>query len=58
MNENKYLLLIEIVYYVFLFLLYFVYGYIIMKNIEDFSGGRVKMVSGIFYGVIENLLKY
>ena len=58
MNENKHLPLTETVYYVLLSLLHPAHGYIIMKNIEDLSGGRVKMAPGTLYGAIENLLKH
>ncbi|MGG1015700.1 PadR family transcriptional regulator [Bacillus subtilis] len=58
MNVNKHLPLTETVYYVLLSLLHPAHGYIIMKNIEDLSGGRVKMAPGTLYGAIENLLKH
>ncbi|MEC1672982.1 PadR family transcriptional regulator [Bacillus mojavensis] len=58
MKENKHLPLTETVYYVLLSLLHPAHGYIVMKNIEDLSGGRVKMAPGTLYGAIENLLKY
>ncbi|MGF7534259.1 PadR family transcriptional regulator [Bacillus mexicanus] len=58
MSEKNYLPLTETVYYVLLSLLHPAHGYIIMKNIENLSGGRVKMAPGTLYGAIENVLKH
>lgn len=48
--------LTEAVYYILLSLLEPMHGYGIMQNVEQLSGGRVKLAAGTLYGAINTLL--
>ena len=57
MNRNKYLPLTETVYYMLLALMEPSHGYAVMRQVENLSGGQVRLAAGTLYGAIENLLK-
>lgn len=57
MQRDKHLPLTETVYYILLALVEPAHGYLIMKKVEELSGGQVRMAAGTLYGAIENLLK-
>lgn len=57
MNRDKNLPLTETVYYILLALTEPAHGYVVMQNVEELSGGQVKLAAGTMYGAIENLLK-
>ena len=48
--------LTEAVYYILLSLVQPLHGYGIMQNVEQLSGGRVKLAAGTLYGAINTLL--
>lgn len=48
--------LTEAVYYILLSLAQPLHGYGIMQNVEQLSGGRVKLAAGTLYGAINTLL--
>lgn len=47
----------EAVYYILLSLMEPLHGYGIMQNVEQLSGGRVKLAAGTLYGAINTLLE-
>lgn len=49
--------LTEAVYYILLSLMQPMHGYGIMQNVEQLSGGRVKLAAGTLYGAINTLLE-
>lgn len=49
--------LTEAVYYILLSLMEPMHGYGIMQNVENLSGGRVKLAAGTLYGAINTLLE-
>lgn len=49
--------LTEAVYYILLSLMKPMHGYGIMQNVEQLSGGRVKLAAGTLYGAINTLLE-
>ena len=49
--------LTEAVYYILLSLIKPMHGYGIMQNVEQLSGGRVKLAAGTLYGAINTLLE-
>lgn len=57
MNRDKNLPLTETVYYILLALTKPLHGYAIMRQVEELSGGQVRLAAGTLYGAIENLLK-
>ena len=49
--------LTEGVYYILLSLLQPLHGYGIIQNVENLSGGRVRLAAGTLYGAINTLLE-
>lgn len=49
--------LTEAVYYILLSLLSPMHGYGIMQNVEELSGGRVRLAAGTLYGAINTMLE-
>ena len=49
--------LTEAVYYILLSLLRPLHGYGIIQNVEQLSGGRVRLAAGTLYGAINTLLE-
>ena len=49
--------LTEAVYYILLSLLEPMHGYGIIQNVEQLSGGRVRLAAGTLYGAINTLLE-
>ena len=49
--------LTEAVYYILLSLIRPMHGYGIMQNVEQLSGGRVKLGAGTLYGALNTLLE-
>ncbi|MBR4959653.1 MAG: PadR family transcriptional regulator [Clostridia bacterium] len=49
--------LTEAVYYILLSLTEPMHGYGIMQNVENLSGGRVRLAAGTLYGAISSLLE-
>ena len=49
--------LTEGVYYILLSLLEPLHGYGIIQNVENLSGGRVRLAAGTLYGAINTLLE-
>ena len=49
--------LTEAVYYILLSLTQPMHGYGIMQNVEQLSGGRVRLAPGTLYGAITSLLE-
>ena len=49
--------LTEAVYYMLLSLIKPMHGYGIMQNVEELSGGRVRLAAGTLYGAITTLLE-
>ena len=49
--------LTEAVYYILLSLLVPLHGYGIIQNVEQLSGGRVRLAAGTLYGAINTLLE-
>ena len=49
--------LTEAVYYILLSLIKPMHGYGIMQNVEQLSGGRVKLAAGTLYGALGTLLE-
>ena len=49
--------LTEAVYYILLSLMEPMHGYGIMQNVEQLSGGRVRLAPGTLYGAINTLLE-
>lgn len=49
--------LTEAVYYILLSLMQPMHGYGIMQNVEQLSGGRVKLAAGTLYGALNTLLE-
>ena len=49
--------LTEAVYYILLSLIKPMHGYGIMQNVEQLSGGRVKLAAGTLYGAVNTLLE-
>ena len=49
--------LTEAVYYILLSLLESLHGYGIIQNVEQLSGGRVRLAAGTLYGAINTLLE-
>lgn len=49
--------LTEAVYYILLSLTQPMHGYGIMQNVEQLSGGRVRLAAGTLYGAINTLLE-
>lgn len=49
--------LTEAVYYILLSLTEPMHGYGIMQNVEQLSGGRVRLAAGTLYGAINTLLE-
>lgn len=49
--------LTEAVYYILLSLIQPRHGYGIMQNVEQLSGGRVRLAAGTLYGAISTLLE-
>lgn len=53
----KNIALTEAVYYILLSLINPLHGYGIMQNVEQLSGGRLKLAAGTLYGAINTLLE-
>ena len=51
------LALTEAVYYILLSLMEPMHGYGIMQNVEELSGGRVRLAAGTLYGALNTLLE-
>lgn len=49
--------LTEAVYYILLSLLEPMHGYGIMQNVENLSGGRLRLAAGTLYGAISTMLE-
>ena len=49
--------LTEAVYYILLSLLEPMHGYGIMQNVEQLSGGRLRLAAGTLYGAISTMLE-
>ena len=49
--------LTEAVYYILLSLLQPLHGYGIMQNVEELSGGRVRLAAGTLYGALSTMLE-
>ena len=49
--------LTEAVYYILLSLLTPLHGYGIMQNVEELSGGRVRLAAGTLYGALSTMLE-
>ena len=49
--------LTEAVYYILLSLMEPMHGYGIMQNVEQLSGGRVRLAAGTLYGAINTMLE-
>ena len=49
--------LTEAVYYILLSLLEPMHGYGIIQNVEQLSGGRIRLAAGTLYGAINTLLE-
>ena len=49
--------LTEAVYYILLSLLTPMHGYGIMQNVEQLSGGRLRLAAGTLYGAISTMLE-
>lgn len=49
--------LTEAVYYILLSLTQQLHGYGIMQNVEQLSGGRVRLAAGTLYGAINTLVE-
>lgn len=49
--------LTEAVYYILLSLMRPLHGYGIIQNVEQLSGGRVRLAAGTLYGAISTLLE-
>ena len=49
--------LTEAVYYILLSVLEPLHGYGIIQNVEELSGGRVRLAAGTLYGAINTLLE-
>ena len=49
--------LTEAVYYILLSLQKPMHGYGIMQNVEELSGGRVRLAAGTLYGAISNMVE-
>ena len=56
-STNINIVLTEAVYYILLSLYKPLHGYGIMQNVEQLSGGRVKLAAGTLYGAINTLLE-
>jgi DNA-binding PadR family transcriptional regulator len=56
MNESKGALT-EAVYYILISLYEPLHGYGVIQNVEQLSGGRLKLGAGTLYGAINTLLK-
>lgn len=56
MVKSKKIVLTEAVYYILLSLYEPLHGYGIMQNIEEMSGGRVKLAAGTLYGALNTLV--
>ena len=54
MQEN--IVLTEATYYILLALYSPRHGYGIMQEVEEMSGGRVKLAAGTLYGVLSNMM--
>ncbi len=48
--------LTEAVYYILLSLMQPMHGYGIMQNVEQLSGGRLRLAAGTLYGAISSML--
>ena len=48
--------LTEAVYYILLTLMQPLHGYGIMQNVEQLSGGRLRLAAGTLYGAISSML--
>ena len=48
--------LTEAVYYILLSLIQPMHGYGIMQNVEQLSGGRLRLAAGTLYGAISSML--
>ena len=48
--------LTEAVYYILLSLMQPLHGYGIMQNVEQLSGGRLRLAAGTLYGAISSML--
>ena len=49
--------LTEAVYYILLSLMQPMHGYGIMQNVEQLSGGRLRLAAGTLYGAISTMLE-
>lgn len=49
--------LTEAVYYILLSLMQPMHGYGIIQNVEQLSGGRVRLAAGTLYGAVSTLLE-
>ena len=49
--------LTEAVYYILLSVMHPLHGYGIIQNVEQLSGGRVRLAAGTLYGAINTLLE-
>ena len=49
--------LTEAVYYILLSLMEPLHGYGIMQNVEQLSGGRLRLAAGTLYGAISSMLE-
>lgn len=56
-NANDNIALTEAVYYILLSLFTPLHGYGIMQNVEQLSGGRLRLAAGTLYGAISSMLE-
>ncbi len=57
MNLSKQLPLTETTFFILLALREAAHGYAVMQQVEQLSGGRVRIAAGTMYGALENLQK-
>ena len=57
MNFSKELPLTETTFFILLALRSAAHGYAVMQQVEELSGGRVRIAAGTMYGALENLSK-
>lgn len=57
MNLSRILPLTETTFYILLALRKAGHGYAIMQEVEQLSGGKVRIAAGTMYGALENLTK-
>jgi len=57
MNLSKNLPLTETTFYILLALYKAGHGYAVMQDVEELSGGKVRIAAGTMYGALDNLTK-